>query len=285
MFGWLLSSTLNWGYNIQEVCRLSRHLKHPEIYASIGLAPPCGFLLHGPPGCGKSLFAKAIAGVYIIVWIEYMFVFYSNLAYHWYVLLQLNWYDQFEIDYLFLDNRCVGWIWRTNSNIIQSSWGFLLFFDIIIIVHQLLSPCILFLDEIDAIAPRRETAQREMERRIVSQLITCLDGNLYIIELRSIFKNCTILNVEYQMILMIIKMMWQWLVKYSLLVQQIGRTALSWFILLLHQTVWFNQSTFVVQHCDVQVDLIEKLHYAYRMNVHEMKLSMLYAGTVIRKWT
>lgn len=43
---------------------------------------------------------------------------------------------------------------------------------------QKLAPCILFIDEIDAITPKRETAQREMERRIVAQLLTCMDGAL-----------------------------------------------------------------------------------------------------------
>jgi ribosome biogenesis ATPase len=42
--------------------------------------------------------------------------------------------------------------------------------------HQENAPCLLFIDEIDAITPKRETAQREMERRIVAQLLTCLDG-------------------------------------------------------------------------------------------------------------
>lgn len=41
---------------------------------------------------------------------------------------------------------------------------------------QKLAPCILFIDEIDAITPKRENAQREMERRIVAQLLTCMDG-------------------------------------------------------------------------------------------------------------
>lgn len=40
------------------------------------------------------------------------------------------------------------------------------------------APCLLFIDEIDAITPKRETAQREMERRIVAQLLTCMDGKL-----------------------------------------------------------------------------------------------------------
>lgn len=39
-----------------------------------------------------------------------------------------------------------------------------------------IAPCILFLDEIDSVAPNRATAQREMERRIVAQLLSCLDG-------------------------------------------------------------------------------------------------------------
>lgn len=42
------------------------------------------------------------------------------------------------------------------------------------------APCILFLDEVDALAPNRHTAQREMERRIVAQLLSCLDGRFYL---------------------------------------------------------------------------------------------------------
>lgn len=42
------------------------------------------------------------------------------------------------------------------------------------------APCIIFIDEIDAITPKRETAQREMERRIVAQLLSCMDGNLFL---------------------------------------------------------------------------------------------------------
>ena len=39
------------------------HLKHPEVFKTLGIQPPRGFLLHGPPGCGKTLMANAIAGV------------------------------------------------------------------------------------------------------------------------------------------------------------------------------------------------------------------------------
>ena len=41
---------------------------------------------------------------------------------------------------------------------------------------QAVAPCLVFLDEIDAISPKRETTQREMERRIVAQLLSCMDG-------------------------------------------------------------------------------------------------------------
>lgn len=40
-----------------------------------------------------------------------------------------------------------------------------------------LAPCIIFIDEIDAVTPKRESAQREMEKRIVAQMLTCMDGN------------------------------------------------------------------------------------------------------------
>ena len=42
--------------------------------------------------------------------------------------------------------------------------------------NQRVAPCLLFIDEIDAITPKRESAQREMERRIVAQILTCMDG-------------------------------------------------------------------------------------------------------------
>lgn len=49
--------------HFQEVCQLLIHLKRPQIYETLGVSPPVGLLIHGPPGCGKTLFGRAVAGV------------------------------------------------------------------------------------------------------------------------------------------------------------------------------------------------------------------------------
>ena len=55
-------------------------------------------------------------------------------------------------------------------------WDFCYFHAVLTICLQEQAPCIIFLDEIDAIAPKRDMASKDMERRIVAQLLTCMDG-------------------------------------------------------------------------------------------------------------
>ncbi|XP_071961982.1 nuclear valosin-containing protein-like isoform X1 [Antedon mediterranea] len=121
--------------NLHEVCKLLVHMKHPEVYQQLGVSPPRGVLLHGPPGCGKTLLGNAIAG---------------------------------ELDLPLLKlaaPEIVSGVSGESENNIRD------LFD----QAQACAPCIVFIDEIDAITPKRETAQKEMERRIVAQLLSCMD--------------------------------------------------------------------------------------------------------------
>jgi len=118
-----------------NICKLLVHLKHPEVYIKLGVTPPRGFLLHGPPGCGKTLLAHAIAG-------ELQLPFIKISAPE--IVSGVSGESEQKLRELF-------------DQAITSS------------------PCVLFIDEIDSITPKRENAQREMERRIVAQLLTCLD--------------------------------------------------------------------------------------------------------------
>ncbi|RWW27800.1 hypothetical protein GW17_00007752 [Ensete ventricosum] len=110
-------------------------LCHPELPRHLGVRPMAGILLHGPPGCGKTKLAHAIAN-------ETGVPFYKISATE--IVSGVSGASEENIRDLFKK------AYRT-------------------------APSIVFIDEIDAIASKRENLQREMERRIVTQLMTCMD--------------------------------------------------------------------------------------------------------------
>jgi len=111
-------------------------LRHPQLFKTLGVKPPRGVLLYGPPGCGKTLLARAVANetgafFFLINGPEIM----SKMAGE----AEANLRKAFE---------------EAEKN----------------------SPAIIFIDEMDSIAPKREKTQGEVERRVVSQLLTLMDG-------------------------------------------------------------------------------------------------------------
>ncbi|ANB12425.1 putative AAA family ATPase RIX7 [Sugiyamaella lignohabitans] len=110
-------------------------LSHPEVYTEIGSDIPRGVLLHGPPGCGKTMLANALAN---------------------------------DLGVAFINVSAPSVVSGMSG---ESEKKLREIFD----EAKTLAPCLLFIDEIDAITPKRESAQREMERRIVAQLLTCMD--------------------------------------------------------------------------------------------------------------
>ncbi|KAG6872542.1 hypothetical protein C0995_009003 [Termitomyces sp. Mi166 len=110
-------------------------LCHPEIYLHTGVQPPRGVLLHGPPGCGKTLLANAMAGELGVPFIS--------------------------ISAPSIVSGMSGESEKTLRDTFEEA--------------KRVAPCLFFIDEIDAITPKRESAQREMERRIVAQFLTCMD--------------------------------------------------------------------------------------------------------------
>lgn len=110
-------------------------LTHPELYTHTGIQPPRGVLLHGPPGCGKTMLANAIAGE-----LGLPFISLSAPA----IVSGMSGESEKKLREVFEEARS-------------------------------LAPCVMFFDEIDAITPKRESVQREMERRIVAQMLTCMD--------------------------------------------------------------------------------------------------------------
>ena len=111
-------------------------LKHPEIFERLGIEAPKGVLLHGPPGTGKTLLAKAVA----------------NESDAHFILL--NGPEIMSKFYGESEKRIRDIFDEAEKN----------------------SPSIIFIDEIDAIAPKREEVTGEVERRVVSQLLTMMDG-------------------------------------------------------------------------------------------------------------
>jgi transitional endoplasmic reticulum ATPase len=121
---------------IREMIELP--LRYPEVFERLGIEPPKGVLLHGPPGCGKTLIARAVAQETSA---RFFLVNGPEIINQWYGVSEGN------LRKIFADARR----------------------------H---SPAIIFLDEIDAIAPKREemSSERQAERRLVAQLLTLMDG-------------------------------------------------------------------------------------------------------------
>ncbi len=111
-------------------------MKHPEVFERIGIAPPKGVLLYGPPGTGKTLLAKALA---------------NELDAHFKVVngpeIVSKYYGESE---------------KQLREIFEEA--------------EKNAPAIIFLDELDSIAPNRDEVSGEAERRVVAQLLTLMDG-------------------------------------------------------------------------------------------------------------
>ena len=111
-------------------------MKHPELFEKIGVEAPKGVLLYGPPGTGKTLLAKAVAGE-----TSAHFISLSGPE------IMGKYYGESE-------ERIREIFKQAEEN----------------------SPSIVFIDEIDSIAPKRDEVSGEVEKRIVSQLLTLMDG-------------------------------------------------------------------------------------------------------------
>lgn len=118
---------------IREV--IERPFRHPEIYEHLGVDVPRGVLLFGPPGCGKTCLAMAVAGELGV--------------------------PLFKISAPEIVSGMSGESEAKIRELFETA--------------QRMGPALIFIDEIDAITPKRENAQREMERRIVAQLLTSMD--------------------------------------------------------------------------------------------------------------
>ena len=111
-------------------------LRHPEVFQRLGIEPPSGILLYGPPGCGKTLLAKALASE-----VEANFLVVNGPE------IMNKYYGETE-------GRLREIFKEAKEN----------------------APSIIFIDEIDAIAPKREEVFGDVEKRVVAQLLALMDG-------------------------------------------------------------------------------------------------------------
>ena len=111
-------------------------LRHPELFSGLGIEPHSGILLYGPPGCGKTLIAKVLAS--------------ESEA------------NMFSINGPEIMNKYYGETEARLRDIFKEAKDN--------------SPSIIFIDEIDAIAPKREEAYGDVEKRVVAQLLALMDG-------------------------------------------------------------------------------------------------------------
>lgn len=111
-------------------------MRHPELFRRLGINPPKGVLLHGPPGTGKTLLAKAVA---------------SETNAHF-----------ISVSGPQIMSKFVGEAEERIRQIFKEA--------------EENAPAIVFIDEIDSIAPKREEAVGEVERRVVAQLLSLMDG-------------------------------------------------------------------------------------------------------------
>lgn len=111
-------------------------LSHPEVFEYLGIEPPRGVLLHGPPGTGKTLIARVSA---------------SETKAHF---IHVNGPEIIHKYYGESEAKLREIFLKAAKN----------------------QPSIIFLDEIDAIAPKREEITGEVEKRVVAQLLALMDG-------------------------------------------------------------------------------------------------------------
>src|SRR3989338_4566386 len=111
-------------------------MKHPEIFRKLGISPPKGVLLYGPPGTGKTLLAKAVANE-----TQAHFISISSPS---------------------IMSKFVGEAEERIREVFKEA--------------EKNAPSIIFFDEIDAIAPKRDEVVGEVERRVVAQILSAMDG-------------------------------------------------------------------------------------------------------------